>query len=195
MSVGTLVTGSQGIATLAVPSGQVSPICSGCYDGGWPQQSWSPFQDEIAWIAPSGMAGTSEVFKAPTGLQPVPAVLGTLSPGSRNSLLIRSRADANRPFVAGASFGTQPGIQTPRGLIPLNFDPLLVASLNGAPGFASFQGTLDVNGEASGTWDLPAISGLSGTRIYLAYVTLDPSQPGGIRTISAALPVFIQPPL
>jgi hypothetical protein len=80
-------------------------------------------------------------------------------------------------------------------LIPLNFDPLLVASLNGAPGFASFQGTLDVNGEASGTWDLPAISGLSGTRIYLAYVTLDPSQPGGIRTISAALPVFIQPPL
>jgi hypothetical protein len=33
-----------------------------------------------------------------------------------------------------------------------------------------------------------------GTRFFLGYVTLDAAQPAGIRTISGAVPVFVQPP-
>jgi len=194
IAIGAGLMGSQGIAIQEVPSGRVFPVCIACFDGNWPVQAWSPFRDEIAWINNSSLTQATEVFKAPTGLSPVPAVVGLLTPGSRATIRIKASGDPNRGYVLGASLGTTPGIGTARGTIPLNPDPLLLASLSGSPMFHSFAGVLDASGRADAYIDIPGLRpGLVGARFFVAFVTLDPAQPAGIATISGAVPVFVQP--
>ena len=114
-------------------------------------------------------------------------------PGTMNRILLQSVGDAYRQYQVGLSFGTEPGIPTAAGTIPLHPDPLLAASLGGAPGFRRFSGLLDSTARAEGTLELPPLPGLSGFRIFVAYVILDAAAPGGIRTISGAVPLFVQP--
>jgi hypothetical protein len=185
---------SRSVGAVEVPSGRTTVICDNCFNGLWPSLTWSPFRDEVAWVNYIEATGTAELYKAPTGLPPTPAIVGTLVPGSRVTIRLKASADGNLPYVLGASFGTEPGLPTARGRIPLNLDPLLLASVSSRAPFHFFRSVLDSAGRAEAYLDLPALSALVGTRFFLGYVTLDAAQPAGIRTISGAVPVFVQPP-
>jgi hypothetical protein len=184
---------SLGIGAVEVPSGRTTLITNGFFDGGWPLLTWSPFSDEVAWVFHVSTTNTVELFKAPTGLPPTPAVVGTISLGSRVTIRLKVASDVGLPYVLGASFGTEPGVSTVRGRIPLNLDPLLMASVSNVGPFHFFRGILDGAGRAEAYLDLPMLPALTGARFFLAFVTLDPAQPAGIRTISGAVPVFVQP--
>lgn len=155
--------------------------------------SWSPFQDEIAWIGEIGSPPVLQLFKVATGLPPVPAVVGTLQPGTRVRIRLKVDQSPNLSYVLAASFGRDVGIATARGRIPLDLDPLLLASVSGAPPFVGFRGVLDGAGRADAFLDLPSLTALIGTRFFLGYVTLHPAFPAGILTISESVPVFVQP--
>jgi len=187
-------TDGGGILLIEILTGVTRQVCSGfCAASEGSLVVWSPFRDEVAWIQTTTTTNAVEVFKVSTGLSPTPAVVGTMNPGSRILIRVRAPGDAALPYLLGASFGTQPGIATPGGRIPLNLDPLLVASMSGGPPFHSFSGTLDASGRADAYLDLPLFPGLIGQRFFLAFVTLNGSPPGGVRSISGAVPVFVQP--
>jgi len=154
---------------------------------------WSPFRDEIAWLGSWGVPPRWDVFKTSTGLSPIPSIIGTMEPGSTNTVRIRDGAQANLPYMIGASFASEPGIPTPRGTIPLALDPLLMASLSGNPFFQRFQGVLDGTGRVDALFTLPLDATWVGTRIFVGYITIDAAQPGGIGRISDSVPVFVQP--
>jgi hypothetical protein len=174
-----------------VPSGQVTPLHPSATQVSKYGVVWSPFRDEVAWINVSGATNTTEVFRAGTGLAPAPAVVGPLTPGSRNRVLLRAPVEVGRAYRMGAAFSSTPGLPTPQGTIPLSLDPLLLASRSASEVFEGFGGVLDGSGRAEASLNVPPGDRLSGMRFYLAYVTLDSS--GGLRMISAAIPVFVQP--
>jgi hypothetical protein len=97
--------------------------------------------------------------------------------------------------VLGLSIGSTPGIPIDVRTLPLNVDGLLLASLLvGPPVFQSFVGTLDALGETVGpAIALPAVPGLVGVAPFVAWLTLDPTAPSGIRTISRATRFTIAP--
>jgi hypothetical protein len=121
---------------------------------------------------------------------------GRASPGATLGFaLARSPADAGLVHVLGLSIGSTPGIPIDVRTLPLNVDGLLLASLLvGPPVFQSFVGTLDALGETVGpAIALPAVPGLVGVAPFVAWLTLDPTAPSGIRTISRATRFTIAP--
>ena len=179
------------VALVEVPSGRLVTVQAGGLAVSW--ISWSPFSDEIAWIGTPTPGGYPEIYKASTGLPPTPAVIGDLTPGSTNRVRLNVPADASFPYVLAASLGTTPGIPTPRGTIPLNPDGLFLVSQLPSSVFQRFQGFLGPTGRADATLAIPPGSALVGLRFFLGFVTWGPGPPGGLQTISAARPVFVQP--
>lgn len=107
-------------------------------------------------------------------LSPLPATAPT-------TLILQFQAapGVGYPYVAGASLGTSPGIPTPSGTIPLNFDPLLQYSLAPNPFFLNFQGTIAGNpGTGTGLVNIPA--GVSNFVFYVGFIVIPPSGPWGI---------------
>ncbi len=98
--------------------------------------------------------------------------------------------------VAAVSFGTA-GI--PLGgadirVIPLSFDPLLLLTLaNQLPVFQGTIGTFSPSGQSVMFFNVPSDPGLINVTLHLAFITLDPSAPNGVRTVSKPQPLTIGP--
>src|SRR5690606_18403755 len=133
--------------------------------------------------------GTNPLDARSTPLRPLPIQSGIPAPGNTVYFGVRYRPDAGRIFALGLALGATPGITLPDGRnIPLNPDPLLTLSLS-LPGFV---GTLNTTGDGLVQFPLPNNPRLSGLPFVAAFITLDPTAPSGIRTISEGLGLMIR---
>ena len=104
-----------------------------------------------------------------------------------------SRVDGGRIYGAAAALTNHQGIAIDTRRLGLDADGLFFLSVDGkTPIFQSFFGFLDSRGMAAGVLHVPDIAQLNGIAIYLAFVTLDPGAPSGVRTVSASTRVVIR---
>ena len=110
---------------------------------------------------------------------------GTPRPGFTVNLALEAINDAARPYQLASSLGMGP-IPIGNRQIGLSADDLLVVTVgNFWPWiFSGYRGVLDAKGEAQAAIHIPNVPALIGLRIHSAFVTLDPTAPWGIRSIS-----------
>ncbi|MBT3866272.1 DUF2341 domain-containing protein [Candidatus Woesearchaeota archaeon] len=105
--------------------------------------------------------------------------------------------DWDNPFIEYAllaSTGTTPGINLSDGrVIPLNSDEIFSKMRHNSStlGFVNANSTLDSNGEAVVTWNIPFRSGYVGEKVYFAFVAYNGTmvKPDKVYSISSAIPV------
>jgi len=114
---------------------------------------------------------------------------GNYSPGSSFQLRISFPDDAGMPYLGAASLSIRPGLSVGSHWIPLNPDPLFVASLTTPQVFSGFSGALSASGGATATFHIPPLEALRGTRVFFTFVSLEPG--GGIRKVSNLLGITI----
>ena len=128
-------------------------------------------------------------------MAPVPEPLSTIAVGQSTRIRLAAPIARLEPYVLGAAFTNATGIPLIDGrVIPLDLDSLLVLTfqLPGPMIFQDFQGVLDASGVGQATLHVPAAPALKGLKFKLAFVTMNPMFPVGIRVISAARDVMIQ---
>ena len=110
---------------------------------------------------------------------------GAPRPGSAVTLTLTATDDVGLSHLMGSSLGTGP-ISIGKHKIGLSPDDLLVVSVNGYwPWvFSGYQGVIDSKGQAKASINIPNITALIGQQIHTAFVTLSPSAPSGIKSIS-----------
>jgi hypothetical protein len=114
--------------------------------------------------------------------------------GQTVALGLRSPSAAGRPYLAGLSFGYQPGIALGVRAVPLNADALFFLSIAPPPGLlVGFSGTLDVNGSATAQIIVPNDASLIGMTGYAAFAVGDVAEPLGIAGISNATKITVGP--
>ncbi|MBN2491661.1 MAG: hypothetical protein JXQ29_12500 [Planctomycetes bacterium] len=112
--------------------------------------------------------------------------------GSVYPIQFSSPADAGRPYLLGASFGSRPGFPLGARRVPLNPDALFGLSQVNPAIFQRFAGVLDAGGQAVAAIRIPAVPGLRGLPFVVAGVVVDPASPLGIGTISNAEVIVLQ---
>ena len=114
--------------------------------------------------------------------------------GTQNLWLDAGKVHANRSYaIFGSVTGTRPGITLLGVHIPLNPDLYTIIAMGAVNGkeFTKFRGTLDANGLATASFNVPANLPLpSGFRFYHAYVVYDAS--GKIYMASNAVPLTLR---
>ncbi len=120
--------------------------------------------------------------------------LGALRPGATMPLLLTATDDAGLVYQVGTSLGTGPILLGAR-VLSLSPDPLLGLSTSGAlPGiFRAYTGTIDSLGQANASIALPNWSFLVGITFHTAFVTLSPTAPAGIKSISNTVSATVTP--
>jgi len=110
---------------------------------------------------------------------------GTARPGGTVSLSILATGSLGLPYQLGSSLGAGP-IPFDNRKLGLSTDAILVVSVNDLwPSvFSSYRGVIDRKGQAKAAINIPNIVALIGVRLHTAFVTLDPSAPSGIKSIS-----------
>ena len=118
---------------------------------------------------------------------------GSGSPGTDLDFTLSAAGDPNLPYQLGSSFGNGP-IPIDNRSLELSPDNLLVLSVGGLiPAFfQNYSGILDSSGKASARLAIPNLPVLKGIRIYTAFVTLNPSAPTGVQSISNSFLFTIQ---
>jgi hypothetical protein len=127
--------------------------------------------------------------RAPLTIKPVSVVVeDPASPGARVNLGLFAQESAGLTYRLALAFSDTPGIPLPgKRTVPLAPDVLFFYSvLVGPPFFNNFVGTLDSRGQASAYLKIPNDPNLRGYTVYAAFVTFDPTAPGGFRTVSDA---------
>ena len=101
------------------------------------------------------------------------------------ALVLTAANDANRPYQVGSSLGTGP-IPIDNRQLDLSPDDLLVVSVSGLWSwiFSGYQGLLDGQGQGGAAINIPNLAALVGVRLHTAFLTIDPTAPSGIRSIS-----------
>ena len=81
-------------------------------------------------------------------------------------------------LILGSASGTSPGLPTPIGILPLNFDSYTSYTISPKPELQGFVGVFDAAGDSSATLSLPAPlqPGLIGLELHYAWVALDFTQ-------------------
>lgn len=122
------------------------------------------------------------------------AILGTPAVGSSRHLYLTAPTDPGMSYVAAASFGTTPGMQTCAGVLPLNPDNLWTLSLSGSKHFTGISGVLDGNGISTmPVLNIPNRPSLVGLEFHMAYHTLNGVNSGcTLGSVSAPLDLMIQ---
>jgi hypothetical protein len=129
--------------------------------------------------------GMSDAFVARISRHDELTAAGNAQPGGTVSLALDMAASPGLAYCLGTALGSGP-IPIDTRWIGLDADGLLVASTGGLlPAiFQGYAGRLDRQGKASAAIHLPNESNLVGTDLHSAFVTLDPSWPSAIRSIS-----------
>lgn len=99
--------------------------------------------------------------------------------GAVNFVLDAMPDNGNRSYLTlGSVSGTTPGILLPGGhaTLPLNWDMFtnIVIGWVNTSIFTDFMGTLNADGKAMATFNMPPVTGLSGIAMYYAYCLSDP---------------------
>ena len=126
-------------------------------------------------------SGQAYVFSVATT-----SIYGSGSPGIGGTITLNLLAPGGSlSYLVGSSLGTGP-IHIDNRQLGLSPDDLLVVSVNGwwPSIFIGYRGVIDSKGQAKGAINIPNISPLIGQKIHTAFVTLSPSAPSGIKSIS-----------
>jgi len=178
------------VSVLDVRTGQVTPVGGVPVFSDLPALHVSPDGTEILYLS-TDARNIDQIWTAPSGRSPVPAIVGTRRVGSDLGVALRAPGDPGRAYVMAAAFSKEPALQVQGRSIPLAPDPLFVASLTRPDLFIGFTGILDTFARGSATVRIPASGGVAGLRFYLAFVTVDGA--GTLRTVSGARPVTVLP--
>ena len=118
---------------------------------------------------------------------------GSIAPGGTVDLDLFAPGDSGLYYQAASSLGTGP-IPIGNRTIGLGLDILLYVSLNGywPTLFDDYCGTIDAWDQAKAHIHIPNDKALTGLKIHSAFVTLDPSAPQGIKSISDTFSFMIQ---
>jgi hypothetical protein len=110
--------------------------------------------------------------------------------GTQKLTVNAGKAHANRLYWIFGSLGTSPGISLNGVHIPLNPDPYtdLAMMFVNTTVYTKFRGTLDANGLATASFNVPVIP--AGGTLYHAYVVYDAS--GKFYMASNAVPVRLK---
>jgi len=120
-------------------------------------------------------------------------VVGDPKMGTVYPFLFQARVDGGRPYYAAASFSNTSGIPLDFRTVPLDIDALFLLTHGGWPPlFNNFTGNLDSSGQAVGVLNIPVIPALNGIPLMIAFITLDPGAPTGVRTVSKATKVTLR---
>jgi hypothetical protein len=118
---------------------------------------------------------------------------GLVTPAGQAQLTYCDAMAPGLQALGALSLGTTPGIAIGSRTIPLNYDSLLIQSVGGVPGATSpLSGQLSAEGLLSSTIG-PVPPVFVGAQFYSGFVTLDPSAPFGIGTISNAVALTVFP--
>jgi hypothetical protein len=111
--------------------------------------------------------------------------VGIPRPGGTMNLRLIAPSDGGLRYRVGTSLGTGP-IPIGNRTIGLGFDAILGASLLGLLPtlFVDYSGTLDAQGEGIAKINILKDPLLIGVRLHSAFVTLNPSAPSGVQSIS-----------
>ena len=136
-------------------------------------------------LPPVVLDGARDCVIAPAGVVGPGAVAPAI--GKTADFLLDDPLGGALPYVAAVSFG-QAGIPlggTDIRQIPLTFDVLTFISVsNLVPLFQDFQGLFPNAGQAVARMAIPNESALVNVTLYMAFVTLKPTSPTGILTVS-----------
>ena len=110
---------------------------------------------------------------------------GLPHPGGTIDFALTASDSAGLTYQLGSSLGRGP-IPIGTRMVHLSLDGLLVVSAcNVLPAvFSGYRGRIDSKGQARAAIHIPNTPAVIGARIHTAFVTLDPSAPSGIRSIS-----------
>jgi hypothetical protein len=114
---------------------------------------------------------------------------GSSMPGSSILLRLHSPRDRSVPCVLALSLCPAPGIAVDRRTIPLFPDPLFYRSLTAGIFFDRPIQLMTEAGRSEQNLALPRGTALQGVTVYAAFITLGPSAPSYIRSISNALEI------
>jgi len=128
--------------------------------------------------------GGCDIFVAKVGFTHLDAG-GTPRPGGTIHLMLTSTDDTSLPYQVGTSLGTGP-IPIDRRRLGLDPDALLWASVAGLwPSlFSGYRGVIDRQGQAAAAIRIPNVPALLGVRLHSAFVTVSPSAPSRVKSIS-----------
>jgi len=113
---------------------------------------------------------------------------GATRPGGTVRLLLTATDDANLGYQLGSSLGTGP-IPIDTRQLDLSPDNLLLVTVNDYwPWmFQGYRGAIDSRCQAQAAIHIPNLPALIGVRLHSAFVTLSPSEPSGVKSISNTL--------
>ncbi len=120
---------------------------------------------------------------------------GNSTIGNTMTFMLTDPTLPNTDYILAMALGDIPGIPLLDGrTIPLNPDFVFYSMLYYPTllGYTNSFGTLNSQGQANVTWNVPYLPNAVGITVYVSYVTYNGSVPGGlIPSIALALPVVI----
>ncbi len=178
------------------PTGAEGNVGSGVGIGSGPRLVGIPVTNAGTTLFPSrasNLTGSNAEMMIVRDMFPRASVATSAGPGGNVALAFEAPGNAGLAYVAGMSTQTSPGIRVDRRTIPLAVEPLLVASLSGGSPWTGFRGTVPPTGSTTATVRIPPVQALRGTMLYVAFVVLDSASPSGIRGISNAVRIRVEP--
>jgi hypothetical protein len=199
-----LIEGNPGLVSLVAPYDIHLTGSSLCFNAGTTkliEGSWISYPPATTPTMPANVPQDFEGDNRPAsavdiGADEIAAALFGSGSGQRGRPILFSLfapADAGLPYQMASAFGNGPIPIGPR-QIELSPDSLLLISVQGVfpTIFQNYAGFLDAQGNASARLNIPNIAALKGVRIYTAFLTLKPSAPSGVESISKAFLFTIQ---
>lgn len=144
------------------------------------------YQFPLIKVGPSmTCVGTSDAVVGKIALLDNLSGIGTPRPGATVTMNLAAIEARGLPYQMGTSIGIGP-IKVDTRKIGLSVDGLLEISVGGKwpHVFKGYSGMLDSQGKASAKIVIPNAAVLVGQKLYSAFVTIDPSWPSSIRSIS-----------
>ena len=165
---------------------------------------WTPtFRDAGNYVATfsasDGELNANETITiAVNNYVPQPAVIGAPTIGNTISIFISDQEAPNQFYIIGMSLSNTTGIPLGDGrTFPLDFDYALLLSLYNPTslGLRNAVGVLNPLGNGVATWAIPNVPELAGSKVYIAFITLNTNLPlpQGILGISSATEVTVLP--
>lgn len=151
-----------------------------------------PFTKAVT-VSSYDQAQDLDVCLIPTWIDPTLGKSGTDRLGTITSLTYASPGDAGAGYLVGIALGANPG--TPVGCgrtLPLNADPLLVASLQPGSPIINGIGVLPGAEQITAQLFIPPIPALVGITVYAGGITTADGYPYSVKKFSTSLPITFQ---
>jgi hypothetical protein len=169
----TFLGNDDGAGALHVDANGVATVAGGVGSGGFPTTSG-------AYQTTKNLQGDAFISRLSMGVAFYAdrSELSLKKGGTQKLWLDAGKVHANRSYaIFGSVTGTSPGTPLLGIRIPLNVDAYTDITIGsaGPPVFVKFRGTLDGSGEATASFNVPALPTAAGITLHHAYIVFDSS--------------------